>query len=243
MTARRGACAGPAGGTGARRAARGPRAGERPRAGGAIDRRAVLARAALRRRRQPRGADPAPRAGSGARGPRAGADGVGRDDDPDSAGAACCARVDGQDGRGRCPASAGWRSRSPRAGPWCRCPRATATSGFLFARGATRRGRAVAARGARAACGSRSSRPPPTRSTPGGRRALAWAIRARPAGLDLRARPPAAARRLAGRRPAARRARGALPGPQRAAMGCGMRSTGPRPSASRCRCTPRCAWR
>ena len=75
-----GACAEPAGGADPCRAARGRRARERARAGGPVDRRAVLARPALRRRRQPGAGDPAPRPGPRAAGPGARVDGVRRDE-------------------------------------------------------------------------------------------------------------------------------------------------------------------
>ena len=137
---------------------------ERARAGGPVDRRPVLARAALRRRRQPRAGDPAPRAGTRARGPGAGVDGVGGDDDPDPRGWRAARGRGAGSRRGRWRASAGWRSRSPAAARWCRCPTATATwaSCSRARRAPTRSNAACALR--TLACGSGSSRTRPSRS-------------------------------------------------------------------------------
>ena len=82
------------------------------------------------------------------------------------------------------------------------------------ARGERRRGRALAARRARP-----PADPDRTARARAGPRALAWVTRARAADLDLRAGPPAVARRLAGGRAAPRRPRGPLPGSQRGAVG------------------------
>ena len=111
--------------------------------------------------------------------------------------------------------------------------------GFLFARGASAgRGRALPARRARLLrILIEPHAPEPVQ------RALAWVSGARPADLDLRAGPPAVARRLAGGRAAPRRARGPLPGSQRRSRGTPAPWSGRRRSASRCRCTPPCAWR
>ena len=128
------------------RAARGPRprgAAHRrrarvdARARRALDRRAVLALASLRRRCEPRGADPAPRARAAARRPPPRGGGVGRDDaaDPPRGRTAGGARP----GRGtrRAGHRAGSRSRSRRDRPVRPLPEGDRYLGFLFARGET----------------------------------------------------------------------------------------------------------
>ena len=95
---------------------------------GALDRRAVRARAAVRRGHRARRGDPAPRVGLPARRPRARARRARRDDAADPARRACCRVARAATRRAPCRASSGSRSRSRPAGRWCRCPRATATS-------------------------------------------------------------------------------------------------------------------
>ena len=159
-----GACAGAAGGTGPRRAARGRRAGERAGASGPVDRRAVLARAALRRRRQPGAGDPAPRAGPRARGPGAGVDGVRGDDDPDPRGwRAARGRGAGGGAGGGGHRRAGDHDR-PRPPGGAAARRRPLPGLPVRARGERRRGRALACAPRTLACGSGSSRTRPSRS-------------------------------------------------------------------------------
>ena len=100
----------------------------------AVDRRAVLARAALRRRRQPGAGDLGPRAGTRTRGPGAGVEGVWRNDDPDPRGWRAAR------GRGAAAGARGGRHR--RAGDHDRhrgrhvvpLPDGNRYLGFMFAR-------------------------------------------------------------------------------------------------------------
>ena len=127
------------------RAARGPRPrgaarqqGARvdARARGALDRRAVLALASLRRRCEPRGGDPAPRARAAARRPPPRGGGVGRDDAADPA--------RGRAAGGARPGRRARRARHRRARDLDRprpsrppLPEGDRYLGFLFARGET----------------------------------------------------------------------------------------------------------
>ena len=132
----------------------------------------------------------------------------------------------------------GWRSRSRAVARSCRCLRATATWASSSRARRARTPSSAPCAPLMPACGSGSSR-----LCPNGWARASVGHRARPVDLDLRAGPPAVACRLARCGAAPCRARGPLPGFERAALGSRCTGVGRRRSASRCRCTPPCAWR